>query len=51
MAAEVMRSGLAGLTIWWSDHPGVPREQIVATAVNMLWIGLDRLRGGEAWDG
>lgn len=51
MAAEVMRSGLAGLAVWWSDHPDVPREQIVATAVNMLWIGLDRLRGGEAWDG
>jgi AcrR family transcriptional regulator len=51
MAAEVMRSGLAGLAIWWSHHPDVPREQIVTTAVNMLWIGLDRLRGGEAWDG
>ena len=51
MAAEVMRSGLAGLAIWWSDHPDVPREQIVATALNMMWLGLDRLRGGETWDG
>lgn len=51
MAAEVMRSGLAGLAIWWSDHPDVPREQIVATALNMLWLGLDRLRRGESWDG
>ena len=24
MAAEVMRAGLAGLAIWWSDHPDVP---------------------------
>jgi AcrR family transcriptional regulator len=51
MAAEVMRSGLAGLAIWWSDHPDVPREQIVATALNMMWLGLDRLRGGETWGG
>ncbi|HET8822413.1 MAG TPA: TetR/AcrR family transcriptional regulator [Thermoleophilaceae bacterium] len=51
MAAEVMRSGLAGLAIWWSDHPDVPREQIVATALNMMWVGLDRLRRGETWDG
>jgi AcrR family transcriptional regulator len=51
MAAEVMRSGLAGLAIWWSDHPDVPREQIVATALNMMWLGLDRLRSGETWDG
>lgn len=49
MAAEVMRAGLAGLAIWWSDHPEVPREQIVATAVNTLWIGLERVRRGEAW--
>lgn len=49
MAAEVMRAGLAGLAIWWSDHPEVPREQIVATAVNVLWVGLERVRGGEAW--
>jgi hypothetical protein len=51
MTAEVIRSGLAGLAIWWTDHPAVPREQIVATAVNVLWIGLERMRAGEAWAG
>ena len=45
MAAEVMRSGLTGLAMWWSDHPHVPREQIVRTAVNVLWTGLQRARG------
>jgi AcrR family transcriptional regulator len=49
MAAEVMRAGLTGLAIWWIDHPEVPRERIVATAVNALWIGFERVRGGEAW--
>lgn len=49
MAAQVMRGGLAGLAIWWSDHPEVPREEIVATALNVLWIGLDRARRGETW--
>lgn len=48
MAAEVMRSGLTGLAIWWSEHPDVPREQIVATAVNTLWIGLERVQRGES---
>jgi AcrR family transcriptional regulator len=51
MAAEVMRAGLVGLAIWWSDHPEVPREQIVATAVNVLWIGMERVRRGEIWSG
>jgi AcrR family transcriptional regulator len=49
MAAEIVRSGLAGLAIWWNDHPEVPRHQIVAAAINVLWIGLDRVRRGEAW--
>jgi hypothetical protein len=42
MAAEVIRSGLTGLAIWWNDHPHVPRDQIVATAVNVLWVGFER---------
>ena len=49
MAAEVMRAGLAGLAIWWSEHPHVPREQIVATAINAVWIGFERVRRGEGW--
>ena len=47
MAAEVIRAGLTGLAIWWSERPHVPREQIVATAVNVVWIGLERVRRGE----
>jgi AcrR family transcriptional regulator len=49
MAAEVIRAGLTGLAIWWSEHPHVPREQIVATAVNAVWIGFERVRRGEGW--
>jgi AcrR family transcriptional regulator len=44
MAAEVIRSGLTGLAIWWTDHPHVPRERIVQTALNVLWTGLERAR-------
>jgi AcrR family transcriptional regulator len=46
MAAEVMRAGLAGLALWWSEHPHIPREQIVTTAVNVLWVGFERVRFG-----
>jgi AcrR family transcriptional regulator len=49
MAAEVIRGGLTELAIWWSDHPEVPREQIVATAMNTIWIGFERARRGETW--
>jgi len=47
MAAELIRSGLTGLALWWQDHPDVPREQIVATALDVLWIGFERLGHGE----
>ena len=49
MAAEVMRAGLTGLAIWWIEHPEVPRERIVETAVNAIWIGFERVRRGERW--
>ncbi|MEK6327062.1 MAG: TetR/AcrR family transcriptional regulator [Actinomycetota bacterium] len=49
MAAEVIRSGLTGLAIWWAEHPQVPRERIVATAVNVIWLGFERVRRGETW--
>jgi AcrR family transcriptional regulator len=44
MAAEIIRSGLTGLAIWWHEHAHVPREQIVTAATNVLWHGLDRAR-------
>jgi AcrR family transcriptional regulator len=44
MAAETMRAGLAGLAIWWDEHPHVARERIVETAMNVLWSGFERLQ-------
>jgi AcrR family transcriptional regulator len=49
MAAEVIRGGLTELAIWWSDHPEVSREQVVTTAMNTVWIGFERVSGGETW--
>jgi len=50
MAAVVMRSGLTGLAVWWLDHPEVSRDQIVSTAIDVIWIGFERVLGGERWD-
>lgn len=49
MAAEVIRSGLTGLAIWWLRHPEVQRGQIVEVALNVVWIGMERAARGEAW--
>lgn len=49
MAWVVLRGVLQGLAVWWSDHPEVPRERVVATAMNALWLGLERVQAGEGW--
>jgi AcrR family transcriptional regulator len=38
MAWVVLRGVLQGLALWWVDHPEVPRERVVATAVNALAV-------------
>lgn len=49
MSWVILRGVLQGLAVWWSDHPEVPREQVVATAMNGLWLGLERVQQGETW--
>lgn len=49
MSWVVLRGVLQGLAIWWVDHPQVPRERVVATAMNGLWFGLERVQQGETW--
>lgn len=39
---------LQGLMSWWLDHPDVPRGEVVERAVAFGWLGLDRMRHGEA---
>jgi AcrR family transcriptional regulator len=49
MAWVVLRGVLQGLALWWVEHPQVPREQVVATAMNSLWIGFERATAGDGW--
>jgi AcrR family transcriptional regulator len=42
--AELVRSAVTGLALWWADHPDVPRSTVVAVAVDALMNGL-RLGG------
>jgi AcrR family transcriptional regulator len=49
MVIELLRSAIAGLALWWYEHREVPREQVVAAAMNALWIGFGRLANGERW--
>jgi hypothetical protein len=50
MGADMIRTDLTGLAIRWSENPEVSREEVVATAINAVWIGLERVRGGTDLD-
>src|SRR5207248_59272 len=50
MATELFRSAVAGVAIWWYEHREVPREQAIATIMDLLWLGLDRVVRGERWE-
>jgi AcrR family transcriptional regulator len=47
MAVEIVREGLTGLAIWWHEHPDVPREQVVAVALGVIWLGLKPREAGS----
>ena len=47
MAWAVLRAVLQGLALWWHAHPQVPRARVVATAMNSVWFGFDRVGRGE----
>jgi AcrR family transcriptional regulator len=49
MSWEVFRAVLQGLALWWYEHQHIPRERIVATAMNAIWIGFERVSRGETW--
>lgn len=49
MVWVVLREVLQGIAIWWVDHPDVPREKLVATVMNWLWVGFERVAEGEGF--
>jgi AcrR family transcriptional regulator len=49
LAWETLRAVLQGLAVWWRDRPEVPRQRIVDAAMNAIWLGFERVIGGEQW--
>lgn len=41
--AEGTKSAINGLAAWWWEHRDVPREEVVALAMELLFVGLERL--------
>jgi AcrR family transcriptional regulator len=45
--ADASKSALNAVATWWWRHRDVPREEVVALTVDLLWRGLATLTKGE----
>ena len=50
MTAQQLVGAWRAVAIWWDDHRDVPRERLLASLMDLAWIGLDRLSQGEMWE-
>ncbi len=49
MIAQQQIGAIQSLADWWGEHREVPKEQLVATAMDFAWLGLERISAGERW--
>lgn len=41
--AELVRSAIVGVALWWADNRDVPRDDVASLATEMLWGGIGRM--------
>lgn len=49
LIAQMLVGGAQAVANWWTDNSQVPRAELVETAMDFAWLGLDRLTRGERW--
>lgn len=42
--AEFLRAAIVGIAMWWLEHPGIPREEVVATAERLAVGAISAVR-------
>jgi AcrR family transcriptional regulator len=49
MAAVMIVGSAVSLASWWTDHPEVSRAKMVGLAMDVMWLGLERVRAGDRY--
>jgi AcrR family transcriptional regulator len=49
MIAQQQIGAIQSLADWWGEHRDVPKERVIATAMDFAWVGMERVSGGERW--
>lgn len=50
-ATEFLKEGLHAVAVWWLDHPGRTREEIVEIVLDVAWLGLRTQASADAAPG
>jgi len=46
--AQLLVGALQSLAAWWVEHPEVERTWVLDRAMDFCWLGMERVRSGEA---
>jgi AcrR family transcriptional regulator len=49
MLAQQQIGAIQSLADWWGEHRDVPKERVIATAMDFAWVGMERVSSGERW--
>ena len=50
MIAQQQIGAIQSLADWWGEHREVPKEAVIATAMDFAWLGMERVSAGERWE-
>lgn len=51
MSSQLVGAAVNGLTRWWYENRTVDRAELVQLVMDILWMGLERFRGGRRYSG
>ena len=49
VVAEIIKHTGAALVGWWYEHREADRQELVAVAMNVLFVGIERMFAGDRW--
>jgi AcrR family transcriptional regulator len=49
VVAEIIKHTGAALVAWWYEHRDAQRAELVTVAMNVLFVGLERMLDGDRW--
>ena len=47
--AQMLKTAANGLAAWWYEHRELSRDTMLELLMEFVWLGLDRVQGGERW--